>query len=130
VLRDGVVSRALGGGGSAFMPLSFGPAEAYQSDWSQVLALICGVTTTVKVAHMNDKSNYSGLGKQLIGTGLATPLGGWVSIRRTFARTSNSESASREMRGTSGRFARSPFTCSGPGYAVPLRGRGGSRESH
>ncbi len=36
----------------AFVPLSFAPGEAYQFDWSHDIALIAGVTTTLKVAHM------------------------------------------------------------------------------
>ncbi|SFL10752.1 IS21 family transposase [Methylorubrum salsuginis] len=36
----------------AFVPLSFAPGEAYQFDWSHEIALIGGVTTTVKVAHI------------------------------------------------------------------------------
>jgi transposase len=36
----------------AYVPLSFAPGEAYQFDWSHELALIDGVTTTVKLAHV------------------------------------------------------------------------------
>ena len=36
----------------AYVPLSFAPGEAYQFDWSHELALIGGVTTTLKVAHV------------------------------------------------------------------------------
>ena len=36
----------------AYVPLSFGPGEAYQFDWSQEVVLIDGATTTVKVAHV------------------------------------------------------------------------------
>jgi transposase len=36
----------------AYVPLSFAPGEAYQFDWSHEYALIDGVTTTVKVAHV------------------------------------------------------------------------------
>ena len=36
----------------AFVPLSFAPGEAYQFDWSHEIAVIGGVTTTVKVAHV------------------------------------------------------------------------------
>jgi transposase len=36
----------------AYVPLSFAPGEAYQFDWSHEIALINGVTTTVKVAHV------------------------------------------------------------------------------
>jgi transposase len=36
----------------AYVPLSFAPGEAYQFDWSHEYALIDGVTTTVKVAHL------------------------------------------------------------------------------
>ena len=37
---------------AAFVPLSFAPGEAYQFDWSHEIALINGVTVTVKVAHV------------------------------------------------------------------------------
>lgn len=37
---------------AAYVPLSFGPGEAYQFDWSHEVVLIDGVTTTVKVAHV------------------------------------------------------------------------------
>jgi transposase len=37
---------------NAFVPLTFAPGEAYQFDWSHEIALIDGVTTTVKVAHV------------------------------------------------------------------------------
>jgi hypothetical protein len=37
---------------AAFVPLSFTPGEAYQFDWSHEIALINGVTVTVKVAHV------------------------------------------------------------------------------
>jgi transposase len=37
---------------SAFVPLSFAPGEAYQFDWSHEVALMDGVTTIVKVAHV------------------------------------------------------------------------------
>ena len=36
----------------AYIPLSFAPGEAYQFDWSHEIALIGGVTTTLKVAHV------------------------------------------------------------------------------
>ena len=36
----------------AYVPLSFAPGEAYQFDWSHEIALVDGVTTTVKVAHV------------------------------------------------------------------------------
>jgi transposase len=36
----------------AFVPLSFGPGEAYQFDWSHEVVLINGTTVTVKVAHI------------------------------------------------------------------------------
>ena len=36
----------------AYVPLSFAPGEAYQFDWSHEVALINGVTVTVKVAHV------------------------------------------------------------------------------
>jgi transposase len=36
----------------AYVPLSFAPGEAFQFDWSHEIVLICGVTTTVKVAHV------------------------------------------------------------------------------
>jgi len=36
----------------AYVPLSFAPGEAYQFDWSHEIALINGVTVTVKVAHI------------------------------------------------------------------------------
>jgi transposase len=36
----------------AYVPLSFAPGEAYQFDWSHEIALIDGVTTTLKVAHV------------------------------------------------------------------------------
>ena len=36
----------------AYVPLSFAPGEAYQFDWSHEIALIGGVTTTLKVAHV------------------------------------------------------------------------------
>ena len=37
---------------AAFVPLSFDPGEAYQFDWSHEVAIIDGVTTTIKVAHV------------------------------------------------------------------------------
>ncbi len=36
----------------AYVPLSFGPGEAYQFDWSHEIAVIGGVTVTVKVAQV------------------------------------------------------------------------------
>ena len=36
----------------AYVPLSFAPGEAYQFDWSHEIALIGGVTTILKVAHV------------------------------------------------------------------------------
>src|SRR5246127_5803257 len=36
----------------AYVPLSFGPGEAYQFDWSHEIVLINGTTVTVKVAHV------------------------------------------------------------------------------
>ena len=36
----------------AYVPLSFAPGEAYQFDWSHEIALIDGVTTILKVAHV------------------------------------------------------------------------------
>jgi transposase len=36
----------------AYVPLSFAPGEAYQFDWSHEVAVIDGVTTTIKVAHV------------------------------------------------------------------------------
>ena len=36
----------------AYIPRSFAPGEAYQFDWSHEVALMDGVTTTVKVAHV------------------------------------------------------------------------------
>jgi len=36
----------------AYVPLSFGPGEAYQFDWSHEVVLINGTTMTVKVAHV------------------------------------------------------------------------------
>jgi transposase len=36
----------------AYVPLTFAPGEAYQFDWSHEIALINGVTVTVKVAHV------------------------------------------------------------------------------
>src|ERR1700750_76672 len=36
----------------AYVPLSFAPGEAYQFSWSHEIALINGVTVTVKVAHV------------------------------------------------------------------------------
>ena len=38
--------------GSAYVPLSFDPGEAYQFDWSHEIAVLDGVTTTVNVAHV------------------------------------------------------------------------------
>jgi transposase len=35
-----------------FIPLAFAPGEAYQFDWSHEVALINGVTTQIKVAHV------------------------------------------------------------------------------
>ncbi|MFN7322497.1 MAG: IS21 family transposase [Methylobacterium sp.] len=35
-----------------FVPLAFGPGEAYQFDWSHEQVVIAGVSTRVKVAHM------------------------------------------------------------------------------
>src|SRR5690349_25038073 len=37
---------------AVFVPLSFAPGEAYQFDWSHEVALLSGVTVTVKVAHV------------------------------------------------------------------------------
>lgn len=37
---------------ATFVPLSFAPGEAYQFDWSHEVALIAGVTVTVKVAQV------------------------------------------------------------------------------
>jgi hypothetical protein len=34
------------------VPLSFAPGDAYQFDWSHEVVLRCGVTVTVKVAHV------------------------------------------------------------------------------
>ena len=36
---------------AAYVPLSFAPGEAYQSDWSHYVVLINGTTVTVKIAH-------------------------------------------------------------------------------
>ena len=36
--------------GSAFVPLTFAPGEAYQFDWSHEIVVLNGVTTTVKVS--------------------------------------------------------------------------------
>ena len=36
----------------AYVPLSFDPGEAYQFDWSHEYAILSGVTTKVKAAHM------------------------------------------------------------------------------
>jgi len=36
----------------AFVPLSFAPGEAYQFDWSHEVAVVNGVTTILKVAHV------------------------------------------------------------------------------
>ena len=36
----------------AYVPLSFDPGEAFQFDWSHEIAVIDGVTTTIKVAHI------------------------------------------------------------------------------
>ena len=36
----------------AYVPLSFAPGEAYQSDWSHEVVLIGGTTVTIKVAHV------------------------------------------------------------------------------
>ena len=36
----------------AFVPLSFAPGEAFQFDWSHEYAVLSGVTTRVKAAHM------------------------------------------------------------------------------
>jgi transposase len=41
-----------GAAADAYVPLSFAPGEAYQFDWSHEIALIDGVTTTLKVAHV------------------------------------------------------------------------------
>lgn len=37
---------------AAYVPLSFDPGEAYQFDWSHEVALIDGITTTIKVSHV------------------------------------------------------------------------------
>ncbi|QEW19417.1 Transposase [Marinibacterium anthonyi] len=37
---------------AAYVPLSFDPGGAFQFDWSHEVALIDGVTTTIKVAHV------------------------------------------------------------------------------
>ena len=37
---------------AAYVPLSFDPGEAFQFDWSHEVAIIDGVTTTIKVAHV------------------------------------------------------------------------------
>jgi transposase len=44
--------RARGRGSEVFIPLWFAPGEAYQFDWSHEVVVLCGVTTTVKVAHV------------------------------------------------------------------------------
>ena len=36
----------------AYVPLTFAPSEAYQFDWSREIAVLDGVTTIVKVAHV------------------------------------------------------------------------------
>jgi hypothetical protein len=36
----------------AYVPLTFAPGEAYQSDWSHEIVVLNGATVTVKVAHM------------------------------------------------------------------------------
>jgi len=36
----------------AYVPLTFGPGEAYQFDWSHEVVLLSGVTVRVKVAHL------------------------------------------------------------------------------
>jgi transposase len=36
----------------AYVPLSFAPGEAFQFDWSHEIVVLNGVTTTVKVAHV------------------------------------------------------------------------------
>ena len=40
------------GSSDAFVPLTFAPGEAYQFDWSHEIVLLCGVTTTIKVAQV------------------------------------------------------------------------------
>src|SRR6266542_4209727 len=37
---------------AAYVPLLFGPGEAYQFDWSHEVVLLSGVTVIVKVAHV------------------------------------------------------------------------------
>jgi transposase len=37
---------------SAYVPLTFAPGEAYQFDWSHEIAVLDGVTTIMKVAHV------------------------------------------------------------------------------
>lgn len=37
---------------AAYVPLQFDPGEAYQFDWSHELAIIDGITTKIKVAHI------------------------------------------------------------------------------
>ncbi len=39
-------------GPPAYVPLTFAPGEAYQFDWSREIAVLDGVTTIVKVAHV------------------------------------------------------------------------------
>jgi hypothetical protein len=41
-----------GAAAGAYVPLSFAPGETDQCDWSHEFALIGGVTTTLKVAHV------------------------------------------------------------------------------
>jgi transposase len=38
---------------TAYVPLSFAPGEAYQFDWSHEIVVMSGVTTTLKVAHVD-----------------------------------------------------------------------------
>jgi transposase len=40
------------GGGQAFIPLTFSPAEAYQFDWAEDWIILDGITIKVQVAHV------------------------------------------------------------------------------
>jgi transposase len=44
--------RAASATAEAFVPLTFAPGEAYQFDWNHEIAVMDGVTTTVKFAHI------------------------------------------------------------------------------
>ena len=77
---------------AAYVPLSFDPGEAYQSDRSHEVVLIDGVTTTVKVAHVrlsHSRTPFVRAYPRETQVPLVTllrnalPVSGWSSMRMT-----------------------------------------------